>query len=588
MSKKNKDILKDALETLFLEEDDFEAQENDHICLDAYDLEREAFDDETEAPSHRPDEESAEVDLSKYAEDISEEDFNYPMEIFCKDQPPRENGFDADFDVDLGDELWDVLQRVEQENPRCMAEQKHSEQKLSEPEQIKESNATPPKKDESKKNQLYAMEKALSNCVKLIRHDGGVYYFNGKCYAALRNDMDLLELVRRKVSTSAFSIGSVKCFQDLLTFLKTDPALIPNHYDRKLERAKGLVSLKNGVLDLNTLELLDFDEKYLVFHNIDAKWTNQYPHTFMRFLYDSCGDEEVVRLATEVIGYLLSGAIWAKKFFVVGPAKDSGKTTLAELVIKLLGEDLIISVEPNKLHERFALGSSRGRILGVSMDIPRGKLCPAAVSKIKAISGLDHTSLEQKYAPMEFTRSTLRFWFGTNYPVTISSSGESGDDAFWERLVVIPFTKSVDPSRKDVNLGARLWEERDAIVSLCLQNYRDVYARGFIFSHSRAAEDMKESWRRGTEASYQNFASFFSDFVEITENPKDGVFTNDLHDAYTHYCREKGVDFIYHTDMLHWIDKNYGSVIGERDRFRMGDPVPRWGYHGIKLHYEMN
>ena len=40
-------------------------------------------------------------------------------------------------------------------------------------------------------------------------------------------------------------------------------------------------------------------------------------------------------------------------------------------------------------------------------------------------------------------------------------------------------------------------------------------------------------------------------------------------------------------DMLPWIDSNHGAVLGERDRFRKGgNPVARYGYHNMKLHYE--
>ena len=79
-------------------------------------------------------------------------------------------------------------------------------------------SAPPAKKLEAKKMDLFAMEQEILKNVKLIRHDGGVYYFNGKCYSAIRNDMDLLELVRRKVSTivrlhSRFMNGKIFIFR---------------------------------------------------------------------------------------------------------------------------------------------------------------------------------------------------------------------------------------------------------------------------------------------------------------------------------------------------------------------------------------
>ena len=451
------------------------------------------------------------------------------------------------------------------------------------------STPQPSKKTEGKKMDLFAMEQEILKHVKLIRHDGGIYYFNGKCYSAIKNDMDLLELVRRKVSTSAFSAATTKQFTDLMMFFKTHPSLIPNMYEERLEKAKKLVALKNGVLDVKKLELSDFDERNLIFHSIDANWSDEEPSTFLNFLRQSCQyDEEVVRLTLEMMGYLLCGSAGnaAKKFFVIGTAPDSGKSTLATLLSMLIGEEYTISIEPNRLHERFSLGSSRGKILDVAMDIPNGKLCAAAVSKIKAISGSDSISIEEKYQRIEHTKSSIRFLFGTNFPIKLGSS-DGSDDAFWNRMIVVPFMRSVPEHEKDIDLLDKLWAERDQIVSLCLRNYRTVFVREFKFSYCRASEEMKASWRRGGEVSYHTFASFWSDYVEITNDPKGGEFTQDLYDAYVDYCQSREIEPITHNDMLPWIDSNHGAVLGERDRFRKGgNPVARYGYHNMKLHYE--
>ena len=87
--------------------------------------------------------------------------------------------------------------------------------------------------------------------------------------------------------------------------------------------------------------------------------------------------------------------------------------------------------------------------------------------------------------------------------------------------------------------------------------------------------------------SYHTFASFWSDYVEITNAPRGGEFTQDLYDAYVDYCQSREIEPITHNDMLPWIDFNHGAVLGERDRFRKGgNPVARYGYHNMKLHYE--
>lgn len=452
------------------------------------------------------------------------------------------------------------------------------------PSQAPRKNLSQPKTSE-RKTGLYEMEKAILSNTSLIRHDGGLYYYTGKYYAAIRSDLELLELIRSKISSSAFAVTSTKPFQDLMTFLKSDPNLVPHKYQHKLMKARKLVALKNGVLDISTLELMDFDPKHLLFHMVDASWiTRPTPKTFLKFLRQSCNyDEEIVRLTTEVIGYLLSGSNQAKSFFVIGTAPDSGKSTLASLIKQLIGDEFVCSIEPNKIHERFALGSTRGKILNLALDIPQGRLCPAAVSKIKAITGMDSISIEEKYMRVEHTVSSLRFLFGTNHPVTLTSSSEK-DDAFWNRLVVLPFLKSVNPEDKDPALLDKLWEERDDIVSYCLEGYQEVLNNDFTFSHCQASLDIKESWRHD-DISFVSFANFGQDYVEVTGDFNDQIFSQVLYEKYSCFCQDHHLDPIYYTRMREWIDAHTDSEMCVSKRLHYYGQNPRVGYCGIKVNY---
>ena len=442
--------------------------------------------------------------------------------------------------------------------------------------------STASKKAEGLKNDLFSMEKAILAKTILIRHDGGLYYYNGRCYSALRGDLELLELIRKQVSTSAFDVGSTRPFLDLMVFLKSDPSLIPNNYEEKLERAKTLVALDNGVLDISTLTLHKFDSKYLLFHSINASWTGHYPKVFMKFIRQACSyDEEVVRLVLEVMGYLLSGSNLAKAFFVIGTAPDSGKSTLAALIKKLVGESFTCSIEPHKLSERFSLGSSRGRIINLAMDIPRGRLNDAAVSALKAISGSDSISIEQKFQRIEDTTSSLRFLMGTNFPIALR---DNDDPAFWNRLVAIPFTHSVPQSERDPDLLVKLWEERDAIVSTCLRYYKTVLENGYQFSPCKASDDLKASWRH-EDPSMHTFAMFWSDFVEVTGYESDVVLSQDLYDRYVIYCQDRGDDPVYFTKIKGWIEENTDPLCCKFKRVRQNSANPRAVYCGIKIHY---
>ena len=486
----------------------------------------------------------------------------------------------------ISEELGKKIRKTSEYNDRFTDE---LEESMVTKEVLKPSRESPKilsrSKTTEKRTGLYDMEKEISSKTTLIRHDGGLYYYTGKYYAAIRSDLELLELIRSKISSSAFAVSSTKPFQDLMVFLKTAPHLTPHNYENKLLKARKLVALKNGVLDISTLELKDFNPKYLLFHIVDASWKACcYPKIFLNFLRQASGyDEEIVRLATEIIGYLLSGSNQAKAFFVIGTAPDSGKSTLASLIKRLIGEEFVCSVEPNKLHERFALGSTRGKILNLALDIPQGRLCSAATSKLKAITGGDAISIEEKYMRLENTVSSLRFLFGTNHPISLSASS-ADDDAFWNRLIVIPFLKSVRPEDKDPSLLDKLWEERDAIVSYCLKSYRKVLNNDFTFSYCQASLDIKESWRHD-DASFVSFANFWQDCVEVTGDFNDQIYAQTLYDQYFSFCQDHLFEPIYYTRMREWIEAHTDGEMCVSKRLHYTGKNPRAGYCGIKVNY---
>ena len=303
----------------------------------------------------------------------------------------------------------------------------------------------------------------------------------------------------------------------------------------------------------------------------------------MRFIKQSCQyDEEAVELTLEMIGYLLSGSNRAKVFFVIGMARDSGKSTLANLLKKLIGDEFVCAIAPQQLGERFIMGDTRGKILNLAMDIPKGKLSASVVSRLKSITGGDVITIEAKYMRPESTVSNLRFLLGTNYPVTIPK--EDDDDAFWQRMVVIPFTRTTPSEEKDPELLDKLWKERDAIVSHCLRKFKNVLDRGYQFSYCQASEDMKNSWRRD-DASCYTFASFWTDYVSVTGDSEDEVFVQTLYDRYTMYCQDRGVEPIYYNKMREWIESHTDAELCRAKRMHKTGSNPRAGYGGIKLCY---
>lgn len=492
-------------------------------------------------------------------------------------------------------ELSGVLEKVKGSKSKLLSKEqlkKRSSSKESNCGDSKKSNENPlkpqskdfpdlanPQKKEQKITLQYMADEILKK-LEIICHEGYLYRYTGKSYQVISDNEELLKLVRSVVSRDAFGSCTVKKFSDLLTFMRVDERAVPKNYEERIKEGKNYVVFNNGVLDLRTLELREHSKKYLTFYELDAKWgTSSNPVYFEKFLKTcSGGDREIERRIVEAMGYMISPINEGKYFFVMGTAPDSGKSTLGALLRYIIGERYVISISTHQLDKRFTLGGIHGKTLDISMDLPKGKLNAVSVAIIKQITGGDVISIEQKYEKLREIHSDMRFLFASNYPVTIPR--EDDDEAFWRRMITIPFEISLDKEKIDRHMLDRLLKEKDAIIYMCLFAFHEVLNRGYIFSECKAADDMKDKWRNKECDFSQSILPFVEESIEITGNLKDEIYISDLYDKYNEYCTRDRIVPEKGYRLKNWIISNISMCKYKRIHHTGSNPV--YGFCGIK------
>lgn len=396
---------------------------------------------------------------------------------------------------------------------------------------------------------------AILDKVRIILHENDLYYYTGRTYRLLRDSDDLLQLVRSKVSSDAFGVSSIRCFSDLMSYMKADTGLIPANYEKRLRKASHLVVFRNGILDLDSFELIKHSPKYLTFYELDANWTtNPNPTCFLRFLRTaSGGDKKIERRIAEVTGYLLTPINEGKCFFAMGTAPNSGKSTLGNLLLSLIGREYAASRATYDLSKRFSLGDINGKLLNLSMDLPEGRLNRVTVSIIKQITGDDTVMTEQKFQKVREVHSNMRSLFASNHPISVSA--EENDDAFWDRMVVIPFLHSLSAEDRDSELLMKLNKEKNDIISYCLSAFKPVLERKCRFSECLEAAALKEQWRNAGEGGTQSVCEFIEECLEITGHENDEIPVKVLHQKYEDYCLSKGQKVISRNKMIRLVDR---------------------------------
>ena len=198
---------------------------------------------------------------------------------------------------------------------------------------------------------------------------------------------------------------------------------------------------------------------------------------------------------------------------------------------------------------------------------------------LKSISGGDPINIEEKYQPVERIVSRLRFLFGTNYKISVPQSED--EDGFWSRMIVLPFRHSVPPHKIDYMLLDKLVEEKDRIISYCLRAMSKVLNNNCRFSECQAADEMKDDWRN-TGIDLKSFEMYWYENINVTGNPEDQVFANDLYQQYQNYCRERNLECAPYNYTKRWIAINAQGACSHK-RIHKTNENPRSGYIGIRF-----
>ncbi|MCD8090906.1 MAG: DUF5906 domain-containing protein [Clostridiales bacterium] len=404
--------------------------------------------------------------------------------------------------------------------------------------------------------ELVALATKIAEKVKVISHNNGVYYYDGKTYRLIADENSLLRLVLKKVDASAFRAHATKMFKDIYATIKADERFEPEDYRRKLRESKHLIAFNNCLFNIKTGEKLAFSEEYLTFGAYDAVYRdNPYPKQFLDCIEDwSGGNPEIKQRILQATGYLLMHTNDGKIFFVLGTAPNSGKSVYGKLLEYLVGDEQVCYLTPEALQGRFGLGYIQGKTICMNMDLPKGNFTAQTASIIKQISGGDKIFSEQKYERPQNIRSDLRFVFSSNFPVKVAKSCD--DKAFWNRMVIVPFLNEIPEAATNKQLFDDLADEKDDIISYCLNTACELIENNYIFDHCQVAVEMKELWRNGAVDITGSIEEFANTCIDFTGDSSDFIHTQTLYGLYEEFCRQMKLPKVSYNDLRDWFVKS--------------------------------
>lgn len=361
-------------------------------------------------------------------------------------------------------------------------------------------------------------------CIKV--YGEAIYIYTG-CYYKKLSDSDAKRTILQFCRESIRKIGTSKCLADILAFVRHEPTLIFEPTDENTR----FVSFKNGVLDIDDGKLYPHNSRYFTTYCIECDYCNNKTFTpnFDRFLAGITGSDSLLQERIyQMIGYILTPDTSAKVLFLLQGCSNSGKSVLSSFIRSLFNEDSVSDIDIHELSERFAASDLEGKALCISPDLPSEPLDAKSVSKLKQFTGNDIVSADVKYKDRVKFRCVADFILATNHPLLTKGD----DEAFFRRIVQIPFNYSVPKERQDYCLLDKLQYERSGVVSKAINAYYRLKQCNYTFAGEYDLNSVYGIYHTNTTDTNIT-AMIYSYLVKIFKKADDnGIYMTDVYNDF--------------------------------------------------------
>lgn len=298
----------------------------------------------------------------------------------------------------------------------------------------------------------------------------------------------------------------------------------------KEESNSNYIVLKNGLYDIKTDELIDYDVDYIAKNKVSVKYN---PGAYHKTMDDTlnkiaCNDEELRLLLEEMIGYTLLRRNELGKCFILIGHGSNGKSTLLDIIKHFLGSENISSIALEELGQRFKTAELYGKLANIGDDISARYIEENAIFK-KLVTGETVNAERKGMDPFDFNNYSKLLFSANELPRINDTS-----DGLMRRLVIVPFNATFskhdsdyDPFIKDKLLTD---EAMEYLLNISLGGLKRVLKNnGFTEVESVAAE-IKEYEKRNNPV-----VAFLEEF-NVDEVP-----TQESHLGYSAWCYENGL-----------------------------------------------
>lgn len=297
------------------------------------------------------------------------------------------------------------------------------------------------------------------------------------------------------------------------------------------------VNVKNGILEFIPnketksfdINLLEHSPQIIEFKQFNAEYNPaiEYPLLDETLNKVFCGDEELVKLFDEIIGYLMMNHVnFHKAFFFVGKP-SGGKSNILTMIKCFIGEQNVSSLTLKDFNDKFRLSSIVNKTINISAEIDQTTVTESG--NFKSLVTGDGVMVEEKYGKAYTYYNTAKLLFACNIlPHFVDKAG------VMRRPIIVPFKHKfikTDPGFNpfiDDDLSTP--ECMSALLNRGIEGYKRLYLNDG-FTEPMAVQRELQKFK----VSNSNVLTWMKE-EEFDEERLQREFIKDLYKKFTEWC----------------------------------------------------
>lgn len=301
---------------------------------------------------------------------------------------------------------------------------------------------------------------------------------------------------------------------------------------------ENVINFRNGLFDLRTNQIILHSPKYFTINQINVNLnTNPVKVVAVDKFLDriTCDNCERKNAILQMIGYSMTSSVEMQKAFVLyGKTAGNGKSTLLEIIEKLIGRENVSHVTlQDFVSNRFSVSEIKGKLVNIVSEMTKEFLKDSSVFK-QIVTG-DTINVEEKFKDRHTIKPYAKHIFTANELPKVADTS----NGYFRRLFIIPFEAVFTETEKsNFNFNELVTQQAlEYLAAISLKEYIKAIRKN-KFSNEEESKNIIETYKMDSNT----VIAYLYDKDRMRCLLRSGRVRkrNEVFADYINYCKDSG------------------------------------------------